>query len=150
MRKLLTMKQNLTASALLAVILPATAWAGIRIDGTTSIDAALSLKVAAIFVASLVGGISSAFIATAFDANMKHPTTAKIFIGTCLGLFVGAFIFEHFQLGLFAALLPSYFVATLGAPILVFYLMWISDPQTQAELKEEIIARARRFTGADK
>lgn len=146
MAKLMTIKQAIIWTLGLLLSAPALAFAGVKLDNTINIDAGLSLKVGAMFLTALAGGISSTFINTSFDANMKHPALAKIWIGACLGLVGSMFIFERFELGLFTILLPTFALASLGAPIMVFYLMWISKPDNQAELIETIkdIVRIKR------
>ena len=148
--QLKNLHQAVFYTVLLGLLTPALTYAGIRIDNTIAIDAQLSLKVIAMAVAALFGGIASIFINTSFDEHMKHPAIAKIFIGFCLGLASALMVFEQFNLGLFSLILPTFAIASLGAPLMVFYLMWLSNPQTQAEIKEAIKQKVRDKLGANK
>lgn len=130
--------------------MPAVTWAGMRIDKHIEIDQGLSLKVIALLFASICGGISSLFVETSFDKNMKYPNLAKVFIGTCLGTCSGLLFVDQLQFGIFSIVLPTFIVASLGAPIMVFYLMWLSSPETQAEIKEQITKKVKDKFGVDK
>lgn len=130
--------------------MPAVTWAGVKIDNTFSIDHTLSIKILALFISAFVGGVSSTFVETSFDSNMRYPRLAKIWIGTFLGGFSGLIALDYFSLGIFTIILPTYVVATLGAPIMVFYLMWLSNPETQVEIKETIKQKVRDKLGVGK
>lgn len=118
--------------------MPTATLAGVKMDNAIEIDQNLVIKIASIFIAALAGGISSAFVATSFDANSKHPVLMKIFVGFFIGGFSGLVALDFFELGVFTLLLPTYVVGTLGAPVMVFYILWLSDAETQAEIKEQI------------
>lgn len=128
--------------------MPAVTYAGVKLDSTLQLDHTLAMKVIALFIASFCGGVSSLFIHTSFDQNMKNPRLAKVWIGTFLGAFSGLIALDQFSFGIFSIILPTFVIASLGAPIMVFYLMWLSDPATQAEIKEEILQKIRAKKGA--
>lgn len=123
--------------------MPAVTWAGIKIDNRIELDHGLTLKVFALILASICGGVSSLFVETSFDKNMKYPNLAKVFIGSCLGTCSGLLFVDQLQFGIFSIVLPTFIIASLGAPLMVFYLMWLSNPETQAEIKEQIKQKVR-------
>ena len=138
MRAISNIKQALLRTLFLFISLPTVTWAGIKIDNTISIDQDLTIKILSLFLAAFVGGVSSSFVATSFDNVVRYPVLFKIFVGTFLGAFSGLIALDYFALGIFTVILPTFVIATLGAPIMVFYLMWLSDAETQAEIKEKI------------
>ena len=138
MRAISNIKQALLRTLFLFISLPTVTWAGIKIDNTISIDQDLTIKILSLFLAAFVGGVSSSFVATSFDNGVRYPILFKIFVGTFLGAFSGLIALDYFALGIFTVILPTFVIATLGAPIMVFYLMWLSDAETQAEIKEKI------------
>ena len=138
MRAISSIKQALLGTLFLFISLPTVTWAGIKIDNAISIDQDLTIKILSLFVAAFVGGVSSSFVATSFDNGVRYPILFKIFVGTFLGAFSGLLALDYFALGIFTLILPTFVIATLGAPIMVFYLMWLSDAETQAEIKEKI------------
>lgn len=138
MRAISNIKQALLRTLFLFISLPTVTWAGIKIDNTISIDQDLTIKILSLFFAAFVGGVSSSFVATSFDNGVRYPVLFKIFVGTFLGAFSGLIALDYFALGIFTVILPTFVIATLGAPIMVFYLMWLSDAETQAEIKEKI------------
>lgn len=109
-----------------------------KLDSTLQVDSEQAFKFIALFITAFAGGISSVFVKTSFDANMNYPNAAKIWVGTCLGTASGLLVLEQLSFGLFSILLPVFVIASLGAPIMVFYLMWLSNEETQAEIKEKI------------
>lgn len=150
MKSISDVKQATLRALFIFLSMPAVTWAGVKIDNTLDIDTTLILKIASLLVASFWGGVSSALIPTSFDQNMPSPKFTKIWIGTALGLIVGLTMLMHFNFGLFASLLPSFIVGSLGAPIMVFYLMWLSNPETQAEIKEQIKKKVQDKLGVSK
>lgn len=138
MKVISNVRQATLRTFFILISIPTMAYAGVTIDNSLDIDTTFVITMALIFVASFWGGVSSALIPTSFDANMPNPKFTKIWIGTALGSLSGWGLLTHFNLGLFAATLPSFIVGSLGAPIMVFYLMWFSSAETQAELKEMI------------
>lgn len=130
------------------ISIPTMAFAGVTIDESLDIDTNFIIKIALIFIASFWGGVSSALIPTSFDSNMPNPKFTKIWIGTALGSLSGWGLLSHFNLGLFAATLPSFVIGSLGAPIMVFYLMWFSSAEAQAELREVIKQKVREKIGS--
>ena len=143
MRAISNIKQALLGTLFLFISLPTVTWAGIKIDNAISIDQDLTIKVLSLFLAAFVGGVSSSFVATSFDNGVRYPVLFKIFVGTFLGAFSGLIALDYFALGIFTLILPTFVMATLGAPIMVFYLMWLSDAETQAEIKEKIKDKIR-------
>ncbi len=137
-KQISTFYQAFMRTLFLLICLPAVTWAGVKVDNVLVIDQNLTLKIISIFVAALAGGISSSFVKTSFDDNAKYPVIFKMFVGLFLGGFSGLVALEHFGLGIFTLLLPSFLIASLGAPIMVFYLLWLSDAETQTEIKEQI------------
>lgn len=131
----------------LIVSIPAVAWAGIKFDNALVIDQTESFKFAVLILASIAGGISSAFVRTSFDGSVKHPAIFKIFVGTFLGFLTSMVIQDFFGLGFFSILLLGFFISSLGAPIMVFYLMWLSNAETQEEIKESIKQKVREKLG---
>lgn len=143
MKVIKSFKQATLRALFILISMPAVTWAGVKIDNTLEFDTGMIVKIVSLFLASFCGGVSSLFVNTSFDQSMKNPRLAKIWIGTFLGAFSGLIALDYFNFGIFTILLPTFFVASLGAPIMVFYLMWLSDPETQAEIKESIKAKAR-------
>ena len=150
MKVISNIRQALVRTLFILLSMPAVTWAGVKIDNTLTIDYTLSLKVIALFIASLCGGISSTFVKTSFDDGINYPNLFKIFVGTCLGTCIGLAVIDNFSLGIFSIILPVFIVASLGAPIMVFYLMWLSNPETQAEIKEQIKQKVREKFGVNK
>ena len=150
MKVISDIRQAIVRTLLILLSMPAVTWAGVKIDNTLTIDHTLSLKVITLFIASLCGGISSTFVKTSFDDGINHPNLFKIFVGTCLGTCTGLAVIDNFSLGIFSIILPVFIVASLGAPIMVFYLMWLSNPETQAEIKEQIKQKVREKFGVNK
>lgn len=150
MRVISDFKQATYRVFFILLCMPAATIAGFKIDNTLTIDSTLSIKVVSLFLASLCGGISSTFVKTSFDDGIKHPNLFKIFVGACLGTCSGLLVIDSFNFGLFSIMLPVFVVASLGAPIMVFYLMWLSNPETQAEIKEQIKQKVRDKLGVNK
>ena len=150
MKVISNIRQALVRTLFILLSMPAVTWAGVKIDNTLTIDHTLSLKVIGLFIASLCGGISSTFVKTSFDDGIKCPNLFKVFVGTCLGTCAGLAVIDNSTLGIFSIILPVFIVASLGAPIMVFYLMWLSNPETQAEIKEQIKQKVREKFGANK
>lgn len=148
MKAISNINQAFLRTLFLFISLPAVTWAGVKMDNVVTIDQNLTIKIASIFIAALVGGISSSFVKTSFDENSKHPIIFKIFVGLFLGGFSGLMALEHLGLGIFTLLLPTFVIASLGAPIMVFYLLWLSDAETQAEIKDKIKQKVSEKFGA--
>jgi len=123
------------------ISLPTFTFAGVKLDNTLQIDSEYVLKLSSLFIISIAGGISSSFIRTSFDESMKNPAISKILIGAFLGTTSGLLMVEQFNLGFFSTLLPVFVVASLAAPIMVFYLSWFSNKETQEEIKAKIKER---------
>ena len=138
-------KQAMYRTLFILVAMPSSTIAGIGLDKTIENDPTLAMRIIALFVVSLCGGVSSTFVKTMFDDGIKHPNLFKIFVGTCLGTTSGLLIIDNFSFGIFSIMLPVFVLASLGAPIMVFYLMWLSNPETQEEIKEVIKSNASRF-----
>lgn len=138
MKVISNIRQAFLRTLFLFISLPAVTWAGVKADNVIVIDQNLTMKIVFIFISALAGGISSSFVKTSFDDNAKHPIAFKIFVGLFLGGFSGLIALEHFGLGIFTLLLPTFVIASLGAPIMVFYLLWLSDAETQSEIKDKI------------
>ena len=145
-----SIRQALLRTLFIFISMPAAAIAGMQIDKNIEIDNGFVVKSIALLIASLCGGISSTFVKTTFDSGMSNPSIAKVFIGTCLGTFSGMAALDNSSFGIFSIALPTFFVASLGAPLMVFYLMWLSDPETQAEIKETITEKVRLKRGIEK
>ncbi len=144
------MRQALMRTIFIFICWPAAAIAGMQIDKSVAIDHVFFIKLIGLLIASILGGISSTFVSTSFDDGIKHPKMFKILVGACLGTFSGMMALDNSSLGIFSIVLPVFIVATLGAPIMVFYLMWLSNPETQAEIKEQITQKVREKIGAGK
>ena len=143
-------KQATHRALFILLCMPAATMAGFKIDDTFTIDSTISIKVIALFITSLCGGISSTFVKTSFDDGIAHPNLFKVFVGACLGTASGLLVVDNFNFGVFSIMLPVFVVASLGAPIMVFYLMWLSNPETQLEIKEQIKQKVREKLGVDK
>lgn len=150
MTRLSTPIDALKRAIFLIFSIPAVAWAGIKFDNALVIDQTESFKFAVLILASVAGGISSAFVRTSFDDSVKHPAIFKIFVGSFIGFFAAMAIKEFIDLGFFSVLLLGFFISSLGAPIMSFYLMWISNAETQAEIKEAIKQKVRDKLGVNK
>jgi len=109
------LKQAVMRTIFILISMPAVTWAGVRLDNTINIDQTMTIKVISLFIAAFVGGVSSLFIHTSFDENMKYPRLAKIWIGTFLGAFSGLIALDQLSLGIFTIILPTFVVASLGA-----------------------------------
>lgn len=133
-----TFYQATMRAIFLIIAVPTFSLAGMHIDNTFRFSSDEIVKFIALFIVSLAGGISSAFIKTSFDKNMTYPNLAKIWVGTALGTVSGLMMMEYFKLGLFSSLLPSLLIASLGAPIMVFYLVWFGNEEMQAEIKKKL------------
>lgn len=120
------------------IAFPAFSLAGAQIDNNLRLGHEDLVKFIALFIVSLSGGISSAFIRTSFDKSMSYPHLAKVWVGTSIGTVSGLLMLEYFKMGLFSSLLPSLLIASLGAPIMVFYLIWFANEEMQTEIKEKI------------
>lgn len=138
-----SIKQAVLRTFFIFISMPAVAAAGMHIDKSIPVDQGLMAKIIALIFVSLLGGVSSTFVSTSFDEGIKHPNLFKIVVGTCLGTFSAMMVLDNSSFGIFSIILPAYFVATLGAPLMVFYLMWLSNPETQAEIKEQITQKVR-------
>ena len=138
MKRIETIYQATMRALFVLIALPTFTLAGMKLDSTLQVDSEQAFKFIALFVTAFAGGISSVFVKTSFDTNMNHPNAAKIWVGTCLGTTSGLLALEQLSFGLFSILLPVFVIASLGAPIMVFYLMWLSNEETQAEIKEKI------------
>lgn len=136
-------RQAFLRTVFIFLTMPTATWAGMKLDKAVVFDNILLFKVIALTVASLCGGISSTFVKTSFDDGIKHPNIFKVFVGTLLGTGSGLLVLDNFNFGIFSIFLPTYIIASLGAPIMVFYLMWLSKPETQAEIKEQIARKVR-------
>ena len=150
MKSIKSIKQATMRALFIFVSMPAVTWAGMKVDNTLQVDQSMVVKIIALFLASFCGGVSSTFVKTSFDDGMSYPRVAKIWIGTCLGAFSGLIALDQFSFGIFSIILPTFIIASLGAPIMVFYLMWLSNPETQAEIKEQIKQKVRDKLGVDK
>lgn len=150
MKVISNFRQATLRALFILISMPVVTWAGVKVDNVLTIDHTLSLKIISLFIASLCGGISSTFVKTSFDDGIKHASIFKVFVGLCLGTCSGMMVIDNFNFGIFSILLPTFIIASLGAPIMVFYLMWLSNPETQAEIKEQIKQKVREKLGVDK
>ncbi len=143
-------KQALLRACFLLLCLPSVTWAGMKMDNTIEIDQTVAVKVIALIIASFSGGVSSALIPTTFDRSMPYPKVTKIWVGTAIGVLFGLMLTFHLEYGIFMTALPTFVMGSLGAPIMVFYLMWLSSAETQAEIKEEITGFIKSKFGGGK
>lgn len=141
MTKIETFYQATMRFLFILISLPTFTLAGVQLDNTLQIDSEYVLKLVSLFIISIAGGVSSSFIKTSFDESMKSPAISKILIGAFLGTTSGLLMVEQFNLGFFSTLLPVFVVASLAAPIMVFYLSWFSNKETQEEIKAKIKER---------
>lgn len=115
--------------------LPITVQAARTVDTLSGIHHAGSML---LFAAIIAGAITATFIRTDVDVNIKHPTTAKIFIGLTFGLFASLFLSSRYNLDDFQMLLPAYFLASIGTPVMVYVVGIASDKESYALILEWI------------
>lgn len=82
--------------------------------------------------AIIAGAITAMFIPTNVDNQIKKVAFAKWFIGLTFGLFASLFVSSHYQLDDVQMLLPAYFLASIGTPVMVYLVGIASDKDTYA------------------
>lgn len=114
---------------LLLITLPVSAIAGEYL--TERVDSIINWGFWSILIGSIVGGIAATFIKTEVDDKLSCDVIAKLVIGTGLGFFSCLSYMAYYPETLALKLaLPSFVLGCLGAPIIVFLLTWVSDPDT--------------------
>lgn len=114
---------------LLLIGLPASAIAGEYL--TDKLDSIINWGFWSVLIGSILGGIAATFIKTEVDSKLSYTILAKLIIGTGLGFFSCMSYMAYYPETIAMKLaLPSFVLGCLGAPIMVFLLTWISDPDT--------------------
>lgn len=114
---------------LFLISLPASAIAGEYL--TAKVDSIINWGFWSVLIGSILGGIAATFIKTEVDSKLSYTILAKLIIGTGLGFFSCMSYMAYYPETIAMKLaLPSFVLGCLGAPIMVFLLTWISDPDT--------------------
>ena len=114
---------------LILISIPVSAIAGEYL--TDKVDSIINWGFWSVLIGSILGGIAATFIKTEVDSSLSHPIVAKLIIGTGLGFFSCMSYMAYYPETIAMKLaLPSFVLGCLGAPIMVFLLTWISDPDT--------------------
>lgn len=121
-------------------IVPSLVWAGQIVDNKFGQDELISDRFVILMISifSLAGSIGSTFIKTDADEFLSNPKLSKIFIGFFLGLAVGLGIYKYYGLSIYLLLAPVFIIASLGSAILVFYMRYLSDPNTKSKLIQKV------------
>lgn len=83
-----------------------------------------------LILAIIAGAITATFIPTAVDTQLKHTLVAKIFIGIAFGAFASISVSIKYGLGDLELLLPAYFLASIGTPVMVYSIGIAADKDT--------------------
>lgn len=114
---------------LMCISLPVSAIAGEYL--IEKVDSIINWGFWSILLGSILGGIAATFIKTEVDSKLSYTIIAKLIIGTGLGFFSCMSYMAYYPETIAMKLaLPSFVLGCLGAPIMVFLLTWISDPDT--------------------
>ena len=114
---------------LLLVTLPVSALAGDFI--VSKIESIINWGFWSILIGSIFGGVAATFIKTEVDSKLSYTIIAKLIIGAGLGFLSCMSYMAYYPETIAMKLaLPSFVLGCLGAPIMVFLLTWISDPDT--------------------
>lgn len=114
---------------LLFIFLPMSTIAGEYL--TDKIESVINWGFWSILIGSILGGVAATFIKTEVDDRLTHTIFAKLMIGIGLGFFSCTSYLAYYPETVAMKLaLPSFVLGCLGAPIMVFLLTWISDPDT--------------------
>lgn len=127
-------------SIFLLSLMPSLVWAGQIIDNKFGQDDLINDRfvIGMIAIFSLVGSIGSIFIKTDADEFVRYPNLAKVFIGFFLGIAVGLGIYKYYGLSVYLLLAPVFVISSLGSAILVFYMRYLSDPNTKSKLIRKV------------
>lgn len=114
---------------LLLFTLPVSALAGEYL--VEKVESIINWGFWSILIGSILGGIAATFIKTEVDSRLSYTILAKLIIGSGLGfLSCMSYIAYYPETVAMKLALPSFVLGCLGAPIMVFLLTWVSDPDT--------------------
>lgn len=114
------------------VLVPSSVWASSKLSTTERIAEFEYVGTILLLFAIMAGAITAMFIPTAVDAQVKKVAFAKWFIGLTFGLFASLFVSSHQHLDDVQMLLPAYFLASIGTPVMVYVVGIASDKDTYA------------------
>lgn len=117
----------LSWTLILLVIVPMSVMAG---QPVSSIAALGDFGAILLVIAIIAGAITATFIPTAVDAQLKHTIFAKIFIGMAFGAFASISVSIKYGLADLELLLPAYFLASIGTPVMVYSIGIAADKDT--------------------
>lgn len=114
-------------SLLLLIAVPCAVFASKPVSSISSLN---DFGAILLFVAIIAGSITATFIPTAVDAQLKHTVVAKVFIGSTFGTFASIYVSSRYGLGDLELLLPAYFLASIGTPVMVYSIGIAADKDT--------------------
>lgn len=116
------------------VLVPSSVWAAAKISTSERVAQFEYAGTILLLAAIMAGGITAMFIPTSVDVQIKRVAFAKLFIGVTFGLFASLFVSSHHRLDDVQMLLPAYFLASIGTPVMVYVVGIASDKDTYATL----------------
>lgn len=116
------------------VLVPSSVWAAAKISTSERVAQFEYAGTILLLAAIMAGGITAMFIPTNVDGQIKKVAFAKWFIGMTFGLFASLFVSSRCHLDDVQMLLPGYFLAAIGTPIMVYVVGIASDKDTYATL----------------
>lgn len=112
------------------VLVPSSVWASSKISTAERIAEFEYVGSILLLCAIMAGAITAMFIPTNVDSQIKKVAFAKWFIGLTFGLFASLFVSSHYHLDDVQMLLPAYFLASIGTPVMVYVVGIASDKDT--------------------
>lgn len=131
----------ITWSLLLLVAVPVAVVAGQPVSTIASLNDFGALL---LILAIVAGAVTATFVPTAVDAQLKHTIVAKVFIGMAFGSFASIFVSTKYGLGDLELLLPAYFLAGIGTPVMVYSIGIAADKDTYMTIIRWIKAKFGR------
>lgn len=116
------------------VLVPSSVWAAAKISTAERVANFEYAGTILLLSAIIAGSITAMFIPTNVDGQIKKVAFAKWFIGMTFGLFASLFVSSRYHLDDVQMLLPGYFLAAIGTPIMVYVVGIASDKDTYATL----------------
>lgn len=117
------------------VLVPSSVWAAAKISTAERVADFEYAGTILLLSAIVAGAITAIFIPTNVDGQIKKVAFAKWFIGVTFGLFASLFVSSHYHLDDVQMLLPGYFLAAIGTPIMVYVVGIASDKDTYVIIK---------------
>ena len=112
---------------ILLITLPMAVMAGQPVGSIASLN---DFGAILLIVAIIAGATTATFIPTAVDSQLKHTITAKVFIGMTFGAFASISASIKYGLAALELLLPAYFLASIGTPVMVYSIGIAADKDT--------------------